>query len=100
MATDPTGTTYRGFSGPPPDAPQPMRRASGWPMSRTVAVGVAGAVALGLLVGVWARPNLGHSNVGTPMRAATPPQEATPAKMNIQVNALPPPPAPTSARPL
>jgi uncharacterized protein YecT (DUF1311 family) len=97
MATDPTWTTYRGFSGPPPDAAQPTRDASGWPISRTVAVGVAGAVALGLLVGVWSRPNLGHSNVGTPMRAVTPAEDAAPAKMNIEVNALPPPSAPKSA---
>jgi uncharacterized protein YecT (DUF1311 family) len=97
MTTDPTGqpwdgTTYRGFSGPPARA-VPMRPGPrAWPMSRTVAVGVAGAVALGLLLGLWAKPNLGHSNSRAPMRPVAAAEDYAPAKVAIEVNALPPPP--------
>jgi hypothetical protein len=96
MTTDPAGqpwdrTTYRGFSGPARDvAPPPEPRR--WPMSRTVAIGVGGAVALGLLLGVWARPNLNRPNAAAPMRAVTATEDNAPARMDIEVNALPPPP--------
>lgn len=81
MTTDPAGRR--------PDAARGPHR---WPMSRTVAVGVGGAVVLGLLLGVWARPNISRSNTPAPMRAVTAAEDNTPAKMAIEVNALPPPP--------
>ena len=65
---------------------------AGWPMSRTLAVGVGGAVVLGLLLGVWARPNLIRPGADAPMRAVTTAEDNTPARMAIEVNALPPPP--------
>ena len=94
MTTDPAGqlwerTTYRGFSGPVPEAAP--RRPRGWPMSRILAVGVGGAVVLGLLLGVWARPTLSRSGAAAPMRAVTAAEDNTPAKMDVEVNALPPP---------
>ena len=95
MTTDPAGqpwdgTTYRGFSGPAPEAAAPRPR--GWPMSRTLAVGVGGAVVLGLVLGVLARPTLNRSAAAPPMRAVTAAEDNTPARMDIEVNALPPPP--------
>ncbi|HEV7386509.1 MAG TPA: lysozyme inhibitor LprI family protein [Phenylobacterium sp.] len=102
MTTDPAGqpwdgTTYRGFSGPAPEVAPPSRRPRAWPMSRTVAVGVGGAVVLGLLLGVWAKPNLGRSGPAAPMRAVTATEDNTPARMDIEVNAVPPPPIVKSA---
>jgi uncharacterized protein YecT (DUF1311 family) len=66
-------------------------------MSRTVAIGVGGAVVLGLLLGVWAKPNLSRSSAAAPMRAVTATEDNTPARMDIEVNALPPPPVVKSA---
>ena len=102
MTTDPAGqpwdgTTYRGFSGPAPDAAPAPRRPRRWPMSRILALGVGGAVALGLLLGVWAKPNLSRPGAAAPMRAVTATEDNTPARMDIEVNALPPPPVVKSA---
>ena len=96
MTTDPAGqpwdgTTYRGVSGPARDAAPTPRRPRGWPMSRTLAVGVGGAVVLGLVLGVWARPNLSRTSAAAPMRAVSSAEDNTPARMAIEVNALPPP---------
>jgi len=94
MTTDPepwAGATYRGFSGPAPSAPAPTRSASSWPIPRPVAIGIAGALALGLIGGIWARPDLAQPRASAPMRAVTSEEDATPARVNIELNAVPPP---------
>jgi uncharacterized protein YecT (DUF1311 family) len=94
MTTDPkpwAGATYRGFSGPPPAAPSSARPTRSWPIPRPVAIGIAGAIALGLIGGMWARPELEHPRASAPMRAVTSEEDATPAKVAIELNALPPP---------
>lgn len=55
-------------------------------------VGVATAAGLGLLIGIWARPDLGRTKAAAPMRAVTASGGAHPATMGIIVNAVPPPP--------
>ena len=96
MTTEPAGQpwdgkTYRGPSGPAPDAGPTPRGPRARPMWRTLAIGVGGAVVLGLLLGVWAKPNLGHSSTTAPMRAVTAAEDDAPARMAIEVNAVPPP---------
>ena len=108
MTTDPLaepwgGATYHGFSTPPlaapkpRSAPAPARRV--WPIPRgvTIGAGVAAAVALGLLFGFWARPNLAHPAPAGPMRAVTPAGYDAAQRMNTEVNAPPPAPVPKSA---
>jgi uncharacterized protein YecT (DUF1311 family) len=102
MTTDPAGqpwdgTTYRGFSGQTSDAAPTPRGPRGWSMSRTLVVGVGGAVVLGLVLGVLARPTLNRSAAAPPMRAVTAAEDNTPARMDIEVNALPPQPIVRSA---
>jgi hypothetical protein len=72
MPTDPLpGGTYNGFSGPTPSAPPPSR------ISRKLVIGgVAGAIALGLVFGLWARPDFGDDGkVREPVKTATLPVE-------------------------
>jgi len=93
MRTDPepwAGATYRGFSGPAPVTP-PARPTSFWPIPRPVAIGIAGAIALGLIGGIWARPQLERPPVRAPMRAVTQNEDPAPAKVAIELNGLPPP---------
>jgi uncharacterized protein YecT (DUF1311 family) len=78
------GGTYRGgVSIGPAGAAAPLRPA-GWrrPAARTVGLGVAGALALGLAFGFWAKPNLGGTGTATPMQPVT---AAQAAKMDIEV---------------
>lgn len=69
--------TYNGFAGsgsaPALDATVEPRR-SGLPRvsGRTMAIGAAGAITLGLVLGVWARPNFGKSPGDAAERSATP----------------------------
>jgi len=89
--------TYRGFSAggaapnaepPPAVAARPARRQA-LPRLAIVGGGLAAALALGLLGGLWAKPDLGHSKTGAPMRAVTPPVDeeasATGQTMAIEV---------------
>lgn len=90
------GGAYHGFSSAPETAPpaSPSRRAWRAPRGATIVGGIIGAVAIGLTLGFLAKPNLGHSTAGAPMRAVTP----AAGSMNIEVNspAAPPPPPATS----
>lgn len=76
--------TYRGFAGQP--GPGRRRGRFGLPRisQRQLAIGAGGAVALGLLLGLWARPNLGASHDTDAAERAAP---AVP----IEVNRPPPP---------
>lgn len=53
--------TYRGFAGPPPPEPRGRFRLPRI-SQRQLAIGAGAAVGLGLLLGLWARPNLGASH--------------------------------------
>jgi uncharacterized protein YecT (DUF1311 family) len=78
------GGTYRGFSaGPAGAAPPPLRRA-GRPIPRTatVGLGVAAALTLGLLFGLWAKPNLGGAQTPGPMQPVT---AARAAQVEVEV---------------
>jgi uncharacterized protein YecT (DUF1311 family) len=95
---EPLGSgTYRGFSaGVASAAPTPLRPA-GRPIPRTatIGLGVAGALALGLLFGLWAKPNLGGTQTAAPMQPVT---AAQAAKMNVEVAPpVPPSPVPRAA---
>jgi len=85
MPTDQRGEpwpdrTYNGFSGP---AAEPRRRTLPRVTGRAVAIGGAAAIALGLVLGVWARPNFGKDPTDAAERTATP--------VPIEVNRPPPP---------
>jgi uncharacterized protein YecT (DUF1311 family) len=74
-------TTYNGFSG----APEPPRRRRLPPVTgRNVAIGAGAAIALGLVVGLWARPDFGKDPSEAAERRATP--------VPIEINKPPPPP--------
>jgi len=60
-------------------------------MPHPVAIGIAGALALGLIGGIWARPDLAQPQASTPMRAVTEEGDAAPARIDIELNAVPPP---------
>jgi uncharacterized protein YecT (DUF1311 family) len=86
MPTDPvpepwSETTYRGFSG----APEPPRRSLRLPRptGRNLAIGAAVAIAGGLLLGFWARPDFGKDPSEAAERAAPP--------VPIEVGKPPPP---------
>lgn len=89
--TDPTGQpwggVYNGFSAAAPQT-NTVERAKSWPIPKamTVGIGVGGALALGLLVGVFAKPDLGASRTGAattaPMRAGTPASATMPVVVN------------------
>jgi uncharacterized protein YecT (DUF1311 family) len=90
-----SGSTYNGFSGP--SAPTPHREPQGSAppaVSRKLLIGgVAGAVALGLVFGLWARPNFGEDGKARePMRPVPQSQAALP----IEVTAPVMPPVPKS----
>lgn len=105
MTTEPAGQplgggSYRGFSGAAPRLPRPAQRAPARPIPRalTAAGGVAVAVALGLGLGLLAKPDLIHPGPTAPMRAVTgSAEDATPPKVDIEVNRPPPLPAVKSA---
>src|SRR4051812_41628551 len=87
------GGAYNGFSAAPSrrlDAAPPTRA---WrvPRAATVAMGVGGALALGLAFGFLAKPDLGRSHIGEPMHAATPAAGAPQPTMAIEVNRPAPP---------
>jgi uncharacterized protein YecT (DUF1311 family) len=101
MTTEPAGpplggAAYRGFSRGAPDALRPAPRKSAWPIPRAVTAGggVAVAVVLGLLLGFLAKPDLIRPAPTAPMRAVTASAEdASPPKVDIEVN-RPAPPSP------
>lgn len=95
------GTTYNGFAGqaaaPPPPAPRP-------PQDRVprklVIGGVAGAVALGLVFGLWARPDFGDDGKARePMKAVTRAEAVSPP-VPVEVAAPVAPPVPRADGPL
>ena len=110
--TDPLGETYKGFAGPLPTtghtsgddglrlgpgaakAPPQARRG----VSRNMLVGgVAGAAVLGLLFGVFARPELAHAPSREPMQPVTASAEAGATPVPVEVAAVTPPPLPEPA---
>ncbi|WP_334160905.1 lysozyme inhibitor LprI family protein [Phenylobacterium sp.] len=95
------GTTYNGFAGqaaapPPPSSRPPQDR-----MPRKAVIGgVAGAVALGLVFGLWARPDFGDDGKARePMKAVTQTQAASPP-VPVEVAAPVAPPVPRADGPL
>lgn len=97
------GTTYNGFAGqaaaPPP--PPPVSRPPQDRIPRKLVIGgVAGAVALGLLFGLWARPDFGDDGRSRePMKAVTRAEAVSPP-VPVEVAAAVPPPAPRVDGPL
>lgn len=81
MSSDPwSDTTYNGFAGAPP----PRRRFAMPAMNRrNLAIGAGAAVAMGLVFGLWARPNIAKD----PSDAA----ERTAPAVPIEVTRPPPP---------
>ena len=76
-------------AGAPPHAElsPPVRR----PVSKKIAlIGVVGALTLGLMFGVWAKPDLGRSKPPTPMQPAG-------RTVDIEITNPPPPPVTPSA---
>ena len=86
-ADDPwSDSTYNGFAGAPAAtaAPPPRRRFALPAMTgRNLAIGAGAAVALGLVFGLWARPNIAKDPGAAAERTATP--------VPIQVQKPPPP---------
>jgi uncharacterized protein YecT (DUF1311 family) len=93
------GTTYKGFSGASPGAPEPLRAPAAaprrGPSRRTLMLGgVAAALTLGVLFGLWARPELIGSK---PMASQLPPAAAassavaTPSAAQVPIAVNPPP---------
>ena len=89
--TDPIGQPWNGvYNGFSAAAPQANFKASpkSWPIPKaiTVGVGIGGALALGLLVGVFAKPDLAATRADTaataPMRAVTPASATMPVVVN------------------
>jgi uncharacterized protein YecT (DUF1311 family) len=74
-------TTYHGFAGPP-EAPPPRRRLPRV-TGRAVAIGAVAAIAVGVVLGVWAKPNFGKDPTDAAERIATP--------VPIEVGKPPPP---------
>lgn len=87
------GATYHGFSGPQPAAPDRSAR-----RKRLLLIGIGGALALGLALGLWAKPQMAPVYEPKPMAAVS--QPASPDEgVQIVVNTpLPPPPLPTPGR--
>lgn len=90
------GATYNGFSGPSPDAP-PAAPPAGrqWPAftrNRTLMGGVAAAVGLGLVLGVWAHPRLGADGKAREPMSASAVEAATLPRVPIEVTQPAPPP--------
>ena len=102
------GVTYNGFAGQPPPPPTRARRSP--PSRKAILAGIAGAVGLGLVLGVMARPDFGDDGrAREPMRpaakiaeprqdivVATPPDEG----MEIVVNKPVVAPLPKSTGPI
>jgi len=89
----PWSGVYNGFSAAPAQ-PRPGARSLSIPKPVTIAAGVGGALALGLLVGLFAKPDLGTSHPAAPMRAVTPATEKVPVVVNA-----PAPPTPLAVKP-
>ena len=97
MPTDPSGepsqdAAYRGPAGPTPpiDESRGERRWMGLSLASrlSLVIGAGAAVALGLVLGVWARPDLG-GNAGA--AAAAHPMAAVPVEVNAPAPPLPVP---------
>jgi hypothetical protein len=91
------GATYNGFSGPAPDVPPESAPAARrqWPAftrNRTLMGGVAGAVVLGLILGVWAHPPLGADSKAHEPTSASAAEAATLPKVPIVLTQPTPPP--------
>jgi uncharacterized protein YecT (DUF1311 family) len=93
IMSDPAGQpwngVYNGFSAAPPQGPAPRRLTIPKPV--TIGVGVGGALALGLLVGLFAKPDLGPSGPAAPMRAVTPASGTMPVVVSAVTPAAPVP---------
>ncbi|HEY3948636.1 lysozyme inhibitor LprI family protein [Phenylobacterium sp.] len=106
MTTDRAGTppqapwsklTYQGFAAPgaapDPRPPRGAMAARALPRAAIVGGGLAAALALGLLGGLWAKPDLGHPTPAAPMRAVTPPADPTAAGPTLAIEVGKPAPA-------
>lgn len=87
------GTTYHGFSGPQPPAPDRSAQ-----HKRMILVGVGGALALGLVVGLWAKPQTAPAYEPTPMEAVSRPASPDEGVQIVVNKPLPPPPLPAPGR--
>lgn len=103
MPQDPighSGTTYNGFSGQPVgDPPRPKRGTTGGDR-KLLLVGGAGALALALVVGLWARPDFGEDGKARePMKTAASTGETASPAMPIEIaqDTPAPQPKPTAA---
>lgn len=95
------GTTYNGFAGQAAAPPPPTSRPPQDRMPRKAVIGgVAGAVALGLVFGLWARPDFGDDGKARePMKAVTPAEAPSPP-VPVEVAAPVAPPVPRADGPL
>lgn len=87
--------SYRGFSGPRPEPEPPPARPRRWPEVRRnqMILGAAIAVALGLALGLWARPGGLKTGAGPALDEDNPARPGVP----IEVEHPPPPIQPRSA---
>lgn len=95
--TDPTGQPWNGvYNGFSAAAARPHAPSRGLPIPRavTIGAGVGGALVLGLLVGLFAKPDLGESADRKPMHAVTPSTSIMPVVVNRQTAVAPPLPQP------
>lgn len=95
------GTTYNGFAGQAAAPPPPASRPPQDRIPRKLVIGgVAGAVALGLVFGLWARPDFGDDGrAREPMKAVTQAQAVSPP-VPVEVARPVPPPTPRADGPL
>ncbi|HVI31894.1 lysozyme inhibitor LprI family protein [Phenylobacterium sp.] len=95
------GTTYNGFAGQAAVSPPAASRPPQDRIPRKLVIGgVAGAVALGLVFGLWARPDFGDDGrAREPMKAVTQAEAVSPP-VPVEVAAPVPPPTPRADGPL
>lgn len=102
MTNDPighswSGKTYNGFSGQPVAEPPRPTRGGGKSDRKMLLAGGAGALALALAVGLWARPDFGDDGKARePMKAVSAQAAAPSPPVPIEVAKLEPAPAPVS----